>query len=84
MSFIGYGWHIKDGSGIYCPTEELFPTFSDALNDGHRAGYDSKYIAIDKIENDDGFCTVLEHCKDCEEFYYDDEMLDDMINYFEF
>ena len=42
------------------------------------------YIGINKIENDDGLITVLEECKSCIDYQYDDETLDDMIDYFGF
>ena len=67
---IGYEWYIKDILGCYRPNEKTFLTYEEALQDGLR-DYDIKYIGVNKIENDDGFITVLEECKSCIEYQYD-------------
>lgn len=80
---IGYEWYIKDSLGWYRPHEKTFLTYNEALQDGLKY-YDIIYIGINKIENDDGLITVLEECKSCIDYQYDDETLDDMIDYFGF
>lgn len=60
---IGYQWYIRMPNGEeHVPHEKTFASMLEAVQDGELNGYSRDEIFVDKVEDDGGSITVLEHC----------------------